>query len=311
MDVPADEVEIVVVDSGTESSDNARLATEHGAVYARRANHGVSAARNHGASLASGDLLLFVDDDIVVAPSNLRRHQAIHTTHDRCLVCGHWEFDPELRRKLEQSPLGRYRLAYEDMYNRPAGVQGHATSGVVHPSTLAASNLSIKADVFRSLDGFDERFPVGAEDQDLSWRAAAAGCVLIYDFGIRVVHNDQHSDFRALCRRLERGAIGTVYFARKNPDAPPAPMLSLNSPVRGGDSPRLVARKLSRSLLSGPVALALAQRLVKLVERVRPSGGWPLDYLYRAIGGLYVFRGVRVGLRLTAGKNWRPGHQPG
>jgi GT2 family glycosyltransferase len=310
MDVPADEVEVVVVDSGTEDSDNARLATEYGAVYARRANDGVSAARNHGASLASGELLLFVDDDIVVAPSNLREHQAIHMTHDCCLVSGHWEFDPELRRKLEQSPLGRYRLAYEDLYNRPAGVHSRESAGQVHPRTLAASNLSIKTDAFWSLDGFDERFPVGAEDQDLSWRAAKAGCLLIYDFGIPVVHNDQHSDFAALCRRLERGAIGTVYFARKNPDAPPAPMLRLNSPVRSGDPPRVVVRKLSRALLSRPLALTLAQRLVKAVERLRPSGGWPLEYVYRAVGGLYVFRGVRVGLRLTNGENWQPGHQP-
>ena len=181
--------------------------------------------------------------------------------------------------------------------------------GQVHPRTLAAANLSIRADTFWSLDGFDERFPVGAEDQDLTWRAAKAGCLLVYDYDIRVIHNDQHSDLVSLCRRQERGAIGTVYFARKNPDAPAFPMLTMNGPVRREDSARAVVRKLSRALLSRRVPLALAHRLVRVVELARPNGGWPLEFLYRAVGGLHVFRGVRRGLRLTSGDNWARAHQ--
>ncbi|HEX4735760.1 MAG TPA: glycosyltransferase [Thermoleophilaceae bacterium] len=308
MDVAADSLEIVVVDTGGDENGEA-TAEANGVTYARRTDAGVASARNHGAGLASGELLLFVDDDIVVEPSNLRRHAAIHQEHERCLVSGHWAFDPALRRKLEQTPLGRFRLSYEDLYNKPAGLGGEGQTGQVHPLTLAAANLSIRKDVFWSLGGFDERFPVGAEDQDLSWRAARAGCTLVYDFDIRVIHNDQHTGFAALCRRFERGAIGTVYFARKNPDAQAPPMLTVNAPIRRGDPLRLVARKLSRSFLSQSIALAFAQHFVKLLERVRPNGGWPLEYVYRAVGGLYVFRGVRVGLQLTAGNHWQRGHR--
>jgi GT2 family glycosyltransferase len=259
--------------------------------------------------VASGDLLMFVDDDIVVGQSNLRQHEAIHMSHDRCLVSGHWEYEPEFRQTLEGSPLGRWRLSYEDLYNKPHGVPGDTGGGQVHPRTLAAANLSLRADTFSSLDGFDERFPVGAEDQDLSWRAARASYLLVYDYDIRVIHNDQHSDLVSLCRRQERGAIGTVYFARKNPDAPAAPMLTMNGPVRREDSARSVVRKLSRALLSRRLPLALAHWLIRAVELARPKGGWPLGFLYRAVGGLYVFRGVRRGLRLTSGENWAPAHR--
>jgi GT2 family glycosyltransferase len=311
MDYQADRLEIVVVDSGAAESGAKPLARSNGARYSRCPDRGVAAARNHGARLASGALLMFVDDDIVVGESNLRQHQAIHMSHDPCLVCGHWEFDPELRRQLECSPLGRFRLAYEDRYNKPDGIGDGTGRGRVHPKTLAAANLSIRADIFRSLGRFDERFPVGAEDQDLTWRAAKAGCLLVYDYDIRVIHNDQHADFVSLCRRQERAAIGTVYFARKNPDAPAFPMLTLNGPVRRGDSARTVVRKLSRALLSQRLPLRLARGLVRLVERARPNGGWPLEYLYRSVGGLYVFRGVRRGLRVTSGDNWSAAHQVG
>ena len=307
MDVPRDQLEIVVVDSGDPGNGSEAVAAASAAIYSRRSNDGVAAARNDGARRASGELLLFVDDDIVVAPSNLRQHQAIHATHDRCLVSGCWEFDPDLRRRLEASPLGRFRLAYEDRFNKPDGVED-GTTGQVSARTLSAANLSVKADVFRSLGGFDERFPVGAEDQDLSWRAAEAGCALIYDFDIRVIHNDQHADLIALCNRLERGAAGTVYFARKHPDAGTPAMLDVNGPVRNGDPVRVVVRKASRDALSRRIPLVLAHQLVRLVERVRPNGGPPLDFLYRAVGGLHVFRGVRRGLRLTEGDDWASAH---
>ena len=309
MDFPSERLEIVVVDSGAAEMGAERVACSNGAIYSRHPDRGVAAARNHGANLAQGELLVFVDDDIVVTESNLKQHEAIHRSHDSCLVSGQWEFDPALRRRLELTPLGRYRLAYEDLYNRPDGVAHGGAGGRVHPRMLAAANLSIRADMFQSLGGFDERFPVGAEDQDLTWRAAKAGCLLVYDYDIRVIHNDQHTDFVSLCRRQERGAIGTVYFARKNPDAPAFAMLTLNGPVRREDSVRAVVRKLSRSLLSRPLPLAVARGVVRLVERARPNGGWPLEYLYRAVGGLYVFRGVRRGLRLTSGDEWARAHQ--
>jgi GT2 family glycosyltransferase len=254
---------------------------------------------------------MFVDDDIVVGKDNLRQHLAIHASHDRCVVSGHWEYEAELRRKLESSPLGRWRLGYEDFYNRAPGVDGDAGRGRVQATTLTSQNLSFKAESFWSLGGFDERFPVGAEDQDLTWRAARAGHVLVYDYDIRIIHNDQHSDLFALCRRQERGAIGLVYFARKNPDLPDFPMLALNGPVRRGDPRGTVLRKLSRSVLSRRAPLALAHRFVRVVEVARPNGGWPLEQLYRALGGLHVFRGTRRGLRLTAGDDWPAAHQAG
>src|SRR4051812_29988645 len=279
MDFPVDLLELVVVDTGTRSDESERVATAQGALYFRHPDLGVAAARNHGARMASGELLMFVDDDIVVGTQNLQQHRAIHLAHDPCVVSGHWEYEPEFRRKLEASPLGRWRLSYEDFYNHPHGVEADAGRGQVHAKTLTTQNISIPTATFWLLGGFDERFPVGAEDQDFTWRAARAGCVLVYDYDIRIIHNDQHADFLALCRRQERGAVGSVYFTRKHADAPAWPALTLNGPVRGDDSPGVVVRKLSRSLLSRRVPLAVGHRVVRLVELIRPNGGWPLEAL--------------------------------
>jgi hypothetical protein len=238
----------------------------------------------------------------------VQRHLALHVEYGQSIIAGHSEFAPELRATLGRSAFGRFRLWAEDVAK-----QDHATrwgsSGRIRPPSAPTQNLSISRQLFWKLGGFDERFPVGAEDQDLCSRARAAGCAIVQDYDIRVIHNDQHRDLMALCTREERGAIGLVCFARKHPDCPIAPAISMNGPLRRSDPPRIVVRKLVRGALSQRASLWVGHRVVRGIELLRPGGGWPLDFLYRALTGLYVFRGVRRGVQLTAHAEWEPAHR--
>ena len=63
---------IVVDDASTDGSGE--LAYAHGArVLSRRRQGGPAAARNRGAQAARGDLLLFVDADVLLRPDTLSR----------------------------------------------------------------------------------------------------------------------------------------------------------------------------------------------------------------------------------------------
>jgi GT2 family glycosyltransferase len=232
---------------------------------------------------------------------------SLRELYAECVVAGHSEFDPNLREELARTPFGRFRLWSEDLVQNDEAVR-FLPKGRLQVAAVDTQNMSISQILFWELGGFDERFPVGAEDQELCWRARAAGAVIVRDYGIRVVHNDRHVDLRSLCHREERGAIGIVYLTRKHPDFPAPQSLDLNGPLRRTDPPRLAARKFVRSALTRGAALSFAHRAVRGVELARPRGGWPLEYLYRAITGLYVFRGIRRGLRLTAGETWPPAH---
>jgi hypothetical protein len=123
-----------------------------------------------------------------------------------------------------------------------------------------------------------------------------------------VIHNDQHADLLTFSAREERGALGLVYLACKHPDFPAPRALSSNGWLSREDSLRTIARKLLRSAASMPIVLAAAYRVIRLAELLRPTGGWPLNYLYRAYTGLHVFRGIRKGLRLTASGKWPAAH---
>jgi glycosyltransferase involved in cell wall biosynthesis len=65
-------IEIIVVDDGS-TDETATLASQEGTTLIRQDHVGAGAARNRGAELARGDILVFVDADMVMAPGFVDR----------------------------------------------------------------------------------------------------------------------------------------------------------------------------------------------------------------------------------------------
>src|SRR5215471_6628721 len=86
-------VEILVVDDGsltalepivTSYTPQARVQLR----CLRQANSGPAAARNTGFRQTSGDIVLFVDDDIVLPANLIKLRVALHREHPGSVICG-------------------------------------------------------------------------------------------------------------------------------------------------------------------------------------------------------------------------------
>ena len=294
--------EIVVVDDG--STDETRLVVcelqsqDERFRYVGQANAGVAAARNKGARASQGEVVMFIDDDIVVHPDNLARHLAVHAERPRALVAGHAVLAVDVQMELARSAFGRYRLALEEYFVADIA-ERYGGHGRVSPVCIGVANASLSRTLFDDIGGFDESFPfAGAEDQDFCRRVWLAGGEVVLDYDIGVIHNDQHRDFASYCRRQERSAVTTVCLAAKYPEVFDEPMLRLNGPVRAGDPLRVVVRKLSRGVLTHSSITQALLTITRLLERLRLNDQRLIGRVYRSVIALHIFRGVRRGLRM-------------
>lgn len=304
---PPDRYEVIVVDDGSGDGTQsllAGLASQWPQLrYAVQENSGVATARNHGARLARGRLVIFVDDDIIVPADMIERHLAAHARFGEkaFVAAARWDFTPSARDRLRATPFGRFRLRLQDDFvTHVAGTEPVPTTS----GKISANNMSLPLDGFLALGGFDGSMPhAGAEDIEFGLRAAAAGYVIVHHPGVRLGHNDEHVDLSRFSRREERGAVTLVYLAALHPDDTSARQAVRDPRVRRTDSAGIVVRKLVRNALSAPAALSVVFHLVGALDRLLPRGA--PHRLYHVVIGLHRWRGYRAGHRQVAERGAR------
>lgn len=119
---------------------------------------GINTARNIGAFSASGDFIVFCDNDDVVSPGWLAAMARAAESYD---LVGGWIEQEKLNREVAgwrtEAPRDRLPVALDFLPFAPGG------------------NLGIWASVFSDLGGWDESRPGGTEDENFSFRASVAG----------------------------------------------------------------------------------------------------------------------------------------
>lgn len=298
---PKDRYEIFVVDDGPEETTQRLVAAFADGPpkirYLSQPHSGAARARNLGAQAATGDLLLFVDDDILLPPDAIARFIAAIRALGPCCLNGRWEFPVAMLKELSATPFGRFRLALESwvrsgMRLRPID-ERHA-----EVELLTACNLMLPTEDFWKIGGFDETIPfAGYEDQEFSLRARDRGYRLIYDGSLQCLHNDHRMSRQEFLERQRRGALTAALLWSKRPDhfEGRRALIRENDGLRLADPWRLTLKKLLKLVLSSRPALVAFDVLAGVIERWWPSAPL-LTSLYWVMCGLYIFRGVREGL---------------
>jgi len=146
-------------------------------------NKGRAGARNTGARESSGELLVFMDDDMRPLNNWLEMHRSHHIKHQHTALVGCVKSDP----KLSSTDFDRY-MAYKsgewmDVYAKVSNPMNHSNL------FFTSANCSMPVSLFNRIKGFDESL-CDAEDFELGHRILQHNIAVYFDSNCLAWHDD-------------------------------------------------------------------------------------------------------------------------
>ncbi|TPW17195.1 MAG: glycosyltransferase [bacterium] len=276
--------EVIVIDDAS-PDDTPRFLSAYGGSLALRTvrqgtNQGRAAARNAGLRLATADLVIFLDDDMEVAPGFVRAHVQYHRSADAraradpaapvagaTVAIGNVTNAPE----VTDSPIIRY------MSTR--GAQKVRDGGALPWRYFSTNNSSVRRSDLEAVGNFDEEFKTyGFEDLELGYRLHRHGLQFGFVPAAESSHIHYHELDDVLNKKELSGRSSLDLFIRKHPEA------WRDIPMSRWDRP-------AANLLLNPVFYALLKPLARF--DAGPISDRVFDYLvlYRTLRGLKAARG--------------------
>ena len=210
--------EVIVVDDGSTDETHNRLRpfiTTGFVRYFRQDNSGPARARNVGIRAATGQIILFLGDDIMAAPQLLEEHLSYRRrfTGEPLAVLGFTEWSDT----ADVTPLMNYQGLGQFGYHR-------IQEGSVDPDNLSykyfyTCNGSVDRQFLLDNDlFFDEDYVYAmGEDGELAYRMQQKGLRIVYDPRALAYH-EHHTTFEDACRRKFLMGQIDVLHAKKHPE---------------------------------------------------------------------------------------------
>lgn len=213
--------ELVVVNIENDTRITALAATARATHVPTQENVGYAAAVNVGARAARGDVVVFCNDDIVMAREAISDLAAVLRSGQAdvvvpAIVGG----DGTVQRTILALPtLGRLISEWLLLPDRPPAVVGARSLGVQkwrRPSTpervdaVTATTVAVRAEVLR-LHTLPEAYFLYWEEAEWFWRLRSAGVTVLYWPLVTVLHDGGRADVRPeKARLLARNAVRCV-----------------------------------------------------------------------------------------------------
>ena len=211
---PATQLEVIVVLDGCRDDTLASLGA-YSAPFTlqliEQDHKGPGAARNLGAKLAEGELLIFLDDDIEAAPGFVQAHAAAHQGIHHMVVIGYSHPNLAGQRSYLSLELQGWWEAMFQVMQQP----GYR----FRYNDMLSGNFSISKDFFHHVGGFSADLSVH-EDYELGMRLILAGATFAFKSAALGVHHEQADMQRILNRKFQEG-IADIRLGQMYPELIP------------------------------------------------------------------------------------------
>lgn len=199
---PRERFEVLVVDNA--STDNTReVASEFERTFPHfrllsEAQAGAARARNCGIRESVGEIVLFMDDDVVPAPRLLEEHWLAHQRHPESAILGRVTFpwkgtESPFRWVLTHRPEYLQSFRFDDPENVPF-------------NHFYSCNVSLRRRAFARVGLFDDEFRAyGFEDTEFGYRLVRSGVRIVFNPRAEGLHDFQRNFVQFAENRFEAG----------------------------------------------------------------------------------------------------------
>lgn len=235
-DYPHEAIQIIVVDDASPHLDSERLHTAVAPLQLRllrnEQNQGRARTRNTALRVASGEIVIFLDSDMIVGTNFLRAHAQRHQTHAEAVFVGNVRFASE----IPNTSLTRYIEG--------RGVHRVDEDKPIPFNCFVTGNSSVRRSTLLRVGFFDEDLTAyGGEDLELGYRLHLAGIPLYYAPEALSYHYHLRS-LEPLCRLMQTyGNKSIPILLNKHPELDA--VLRLDFIRASGFSPRRLALQLA------------------------------------------------------------------
>lgn len=219
------EAEVLVVDNASRDSCTEQIGPAYPQVRFVKSteNRGSAGGWNFGARAATGDLLVFLNDDVVVPPAWLRPLQSNLSDPGLGCACGLALFldDPGT-----VNSAGGVLDFLGFAQNRAIGdpYEGRSWKDDPRPFYAVGTVFATRRDVWERSGGFDDRMFMYGDDMDWSWRIRLLGYAVSLDERVvvhhkwrgsgldlaRMVHYLERNEVRAIVKNYRLGTLGWI-----------------------------------------------------------------------------------------------------
>lgn len=188
--------EVIVVDTGTTDSSAKQILVSHPVrlvKFSRPFNF--SEACNVGARAATGDIIVFLNNDTTVVSPEWLHHFVFHLSVSDVGAVGPLLLFPDGTIQHAGTVLGPRGTADHVMRGSSPESDGYAgsLSSPREVSALTGACLAIRRDTFDSVDGWNEFYMTHYQDVDLCLQLRNRGLRCIFTPDVRLVHHESPS----------------------------------------------------------------------------------------------------------------------
>jgi GT2 family glycosyltransferase len=259
---------VVVDDSSTDGSAAIAQSCDCELVQLPGGPRGPAAARNRGVRATSGNIIVFIDCDVVVHPNALRlMEDQFVAHHDLSAVFGSYD-DAPTNRNL----VSRYRNLLHHYVHQVSRREA---------SSFWAGCGAIRREAFEAADGFDETYRwASIEDIELGLRLRVAGHRLLLCREIQATHRKQWTLREVIHTDVFYRAVPWTRLLFSHKHIPSDLNLRWENRVSG-----IAAWALVLSAISGPTGLGLVG-IAACAIVVLLACNWNLYRLFARRGGI-------------------------